>query len=381
MTKSLIDRILALETDKEPPLEAPQKSDEQMPLPTMDERVKFYLRAVNGPRDFGNQEYSDARNLLLKRMAEEIADKSLSFAAQNVRFAPASKTTPSSPEVWAAASLELSLKEPSHTKTSSLFAPLSRLSPPHEFAEELPCRLSEPRLSHDLAPALDDVALAQSRTRFPAPAYKRARRSVFIWAAGATVAAFVILIAVVRPMSWLESSSPTSLERHTGVQSPSDSPTELRSMPSGNKTVETTAAPVGAFRSVSEGLPSTQGVVGIEQTPDSLRIGHALVVAGDIANARLILKRAAEAGNAPAALELGGTYDPMILNELKMRRLDRESSAELQAKNIAKSARKTEPESTLASDISLAKFWYERARDLGSVEASRRLETLLGASR
>ena len=41
--------------------------------------------------------------------------------------------------------------------------------------------------------------------------------------------------------------------------------------------------------------------------------GRQLMVAGDISNARLLLQQAAEVGNATAALELGATYDPMIL--------------------------------------------------------------------
>ena len=45
----------------------------ELPVPTLDERVLFYLRAVHGSRDFTEGERSNARNVLLDSMAAEIA--------------------------------------------------------------------------------------------------------------------------------------------------------------------------------------------------------------------------------------------------------------------------------------------------------------------
>jgi hypothetical protein len=45
----------------------------ELPVPTLDERVLFYLRAVHGNRDFTQEERSNARNVLLNSMAAEIA--------------------------------------------------------------------------------------------------------------------------------------------------------------------------------------------------------------------------------------------------------------------------------------------------------------------
>jgi hypothetical protein len=78
--------------------------------------------------------------------------------------------------------------------------------------------------------------------------------------------------------------------------------------------------------------------------------GRQLMVAGDIPNARLVLQKAAEAGNATAALELGATYDPFILQQLKAGRQ--------------------------AASVESARRWYEEARGLGSTEAAVRLEKL-----
>src|SRR5258707_11013119 len=45
----------------------------ELPVPTLEERVLFYLRAVHGNRDFTEEERSNARNVLLNSMAAEIA--------------------------------------------------------------------------------------------------------------------------------------------------------------------------------------------------------------------------------------------------------------------------------------------------------------------
>jgi hypothetical protein len=47
--------------------------DDVLPVPTLDERVSLYLRAVHGNREFTEEERSNARNLLLNSMAVEIA--------------------------------------------------------------------------------------------------------------------------------------------------------------------------------------------------------------------------------------------------------------------------------------------------------------------
>jgi SPOR domain len=46
--------------------------DDVLPVPTLDERVSLYLRAVHGNREFTDQECSNARDVLLNSMAAEI---------------------------------------------------------------------------------------------------------------------------------------------------------------------------------------------------------------------------------------------------------------------------------------------------------------------
>lgn len=73
-----------------------------------------------------------------------------------------------------------------------------------------------------------------------------------------------------------------------------------------------------------------------------------LVAQGDIASARLMLTRAAEAGDARAALALGATYDANVLRKLGV--------------------------IGVAADAAKARGWYEKAAEYGSGEATRRLE-------
>jgi TPR repeat protein len=81
-----------------------------------------------------------------------------------------------------------------------------------------------------------------------------------------------------------------------------------------------------------------------------IKRGQALLAEGDIASSRLLLRRAAEAGDANAALMLAGTYDRAELARLKV--------------------------VGVAHDHAQAKLWYTRAVEHGSSEAVRRLQQL-----
>lgn len=78
--------------------------------------------------------------------------------------------------------------------------------------------------------------------------------------------------------------------------------------------------------------------------------GNEKLALGNIAAARLFFQRGAEAGLAQAALAMAATYDPVELD-----RLD---------------ARSVQP------DLQIARNWYERARQLGAIEAEDRLKRL-----
>lgn len=81
-----------------------------------------------------------------------------------------------------------------------------------------------------------------------------------------------------------------------------------------------------------------------------LKRGRELIDVGDIASARLLLRRAADAREPQAAFALAGTYDPAVLGRVKAY--------------------------GIAPDPAMARSWYEKAKEFGSPDAQRRLEQL-----
>jgi hypothetical protein len=82
----------------------------------------------------------------------------------------------------------------------------------------------------------------------------------------------------------------------------------------------------------------------------SLRRANTLIASGDLAAARLVLRRAADDGDAQAAMTLAETYDPAILEKLGVH--------------------------GFVPDAVMARGWYEKAKKFGAAEASQRLEVL-----
>ena len=78
--------------------------------------------------------------------------------------------------------------------------------------------------------------------------------------------------------------------------------------------------------------------------------GKDFFMGGDLASARLLLRRAAEGGSAEAALALGATFDPLVIQRLGA--------------------------IGAAPDIAQARQWYKRAADLGSAAAMGQLAKL-----
>lgn len=103
------------------------------------------------------------------------------------------------------------------------------------------------------------------------------------------------------------------------------------------------------------GDPPAQATLSAETRALLLRRGEAMLRAGDITAARLLLARAAAAGSGAAARRLGTTYDPATLPLL--------------------------PASGLQPDPEMAATWYRRAIALDDREAAERLAALGTAAR
>jgi len=105
---------------------------------------------------------------------------------------------------------------------------------------------------------------------------------------------------------------------------------------------------------VSQATSSTPRQLDREEIAYLLKRGEELVAAGQLGPARLVLRRAAEAGDSDAAFALAMTYDPILL--------------------------RTRVVIGVAPDNAMARAWYEKAKELGSMDAPRRLEAI-GQSR
>lgn len=87
-----------------------------------------------------------------------------------------------------------------------------------------------------------------------------------------------------------------------------------------------------------------------EELANLMSRARSLLQSGDISPARLLLERAAEGQEASAALMLAQTYDPTVLGTQDIR--------------------------NITPDPAMARHWYQRAAQLGSVDAQRRLSQL-----
>lgn len=88
-----------------------------------------------------------------------------------------------------------------------------------------------------------------------------------------------------------------------------------------------------------------------------MRLGAELMKAGDVAAARTMFERVAEAGNPDGAFALAETYDPAVLRSVPLRG------------------------GGITADTAQARRWYEKARDMGSSTAPERIVRLRVASK
>ena len=119
--------------------------------------------------------------------------------------------------------------------------------------------------------------------------------------------------------------------------------------------VTPTAPVVAVAPAVREPVPVTREAAPARRIdPDELaallKRAKSLLAIGDITSARLLLERAADAQEAEAALMLAGTYDPLVLGSQDLR--------------------------SVTPDPAAARIWYEKASQLGSADAKRRLGQL-----
>jgi hypothetical protein len=82
-----------------------------------------------------------------------------------------------------------------------------------------------------------------------------------------------------------------------------------------------------------------------------MKTGVELMTYGEVTEARTMFQPVAEAGEGTGAFKLAETYDPIVLAGLRLRK-------------------------RIMPDLALARTWYERARDLGTLDAQDRISRL-----
>ena len=127
------------------------------------------------------------------------------------------------------------------------------------------------------------------------------------------------------------------------VPSPPSEPSQMASVPAGS-------APVSGPQSLPVQGGSAARQLDADEIASLINRGTDSLKSGDLASARLLLRRAAEAGSASAALMLGTTFDPLALQQLGA--------------------------IGVVPDVAQARQWYEKAAALGSESASQRLAKL-----
>jgi hypothetical protein len=325
---------MAVGADEEIPTGTHEWLD-QMPVPTLDERANFYLRAVHGEREFTDDEYSHARGLLLDAMAADIVARSNSPSPERA-----------SPPTSFFANLE-------HEGLTAFAEPASMIpdsQPGYETARVLrpagesgvgehpgTARVAD---EPEVAAALPTQSVRHSRLRSLYPTGRLPKR-VAAACAGAALATAVVLAMV--PATWFVPSNPLQV-----------APTAAsRAEASGRTATGVDAGLMAeAEREVATALNAVQ--LPADEVSALLKHGQELIAQGNLRLARLVLRQAAESGSAPAALALGRAYDPIL----------RESS-------------KIRPD--VPPDITTARTWYQKAKDLGSTEAAHRLAQLPAA--
>jgi hypothetical protein len=365
----------------------------QLRVPSLEERVELYLRAVYGDREFTNEEYSRARSRMLDAMAAHLAAKS-----GGIELGPETLPREANPQP---AEIHYSLE------ITSLFAASTvrhRIAVP-ERTERALKRFESALVMQDETSAL----VVQDETRLARPPTRRLttrRISIFAVAVAASVA---LLLFVVTPIVW-PSGDQSSIEPRIALApvapvasgpapmmsaEPAVSPAApLASGPAPMMSTEPAVSPAApaAPPMTYSGAPAasavnsakkrqnparTQTIAVTDATPEEIakavKRGLELLAQGEIKDARELLLRWAAEKDATAALALGTSYDPVQLEKLLSERGPATAVRPVASLHVA-SPKLVDPNSF--ADIAMARTWYQKAKDLGSTEAGRRLESL-----
>ena len=146
-----------------------------------------------------------------------------------------------------------------------------------------------------------------------------------------------------------QKSRPSSAQHRDPETVPVEMSSEHTGISQTTRSSESETAPM-----LQEEAPSPRKVIRAldpEEIKLLTRQGQQLAATGDLVTARILFQRAAEVGDATAAMALGATYDPNVLAQLGV--------------------------AGMAANVEKARSWYRKAESQGSAEATRRLRALV----
>ncbi|PWU08942.1 MAG: hypothetical protein C5B47_03995 [Verrucomicrobia bacterium] len=347
MSNDCMSRFLGLSAE-ELSSGAARETSSELDLPTLDERVRLYSRAIRKEHDRADEAYSLVRDRILDAMAADIAAKSEIHFAQE----------PNVPEFFQGtnpneAAVLSDLLEVPHRYAFSQVHPSALSS---ELAEHAPDLLVDlPMMSAAKTAAMSEDLTEQKIATRLRPAPRLAMLTISIFAVAVTGG--LATVSLMRKYdARIESSAaiPKSGKVDVAGQSSQSPLTDLPQIVARNEpmTPQTTLSANAPAMESQSGPSSQRAIVGpsplsstaspgqltAEQIGELIKRGRELIAVGKILNAREVLRLAAEAGDATAALALATTYDPIELKKLKV------SDAE--------------------PDVAMARTWYQKAKDL-----------------
>ena len=166
--------------------------------------------------------------------------------------------------------------------------------------------------------------------------------------AGCAVAVAALLLLGVVPLPFRLGTSVAS-ETPVAVIAPAQTVTVAQPAPAPPPPARVATVSVHA-NEAAPAVPADRWALDAGEIERLVKRGDDYLAQGDIAAARLVLGRAAEARDARAALSLGATYDPAVLQRLHV--------------------------IGFKPDVAQARAWYETAAGYGSSEAAARLAAL-----
>jgi hypothetical protein len=333
----------------------------QSPVPSLEERARLFLRAIHGERDFTSSENAEARSTILNAMAADIATKSNNRTLDEQPVKPPGATTG---ESGYSAVPAVAMGPTQLVEDRPIYASARRISAAFEDRQEFPRAPAPREYAARIAQGPPPMARASLALRapsetavrptlharmsdlappLPAPTRKSPKRRLFVWGAALSIFAGLGVLGGLAFYQTVTRSVSVTAQSTPGDTPQTAAPDLVQPMYGANR--------VGVGRSAADAqLPSSSFLSRVRPAPKNLERARTVFAAGDIEAVRIALSRMIESGNASAAVDLGSTYDPNILDALGVR--------------------------NVPADVAKARVWYQRAQQMGSPDAAGLLEGL-----